>query len=370
MRPAGDRAFALRQGLEAVRKVVVRRDHARPLRRRRRVRRIWLAVSVSVLAIALGVASGLLRVPATDPSGAIGALAGEVAAAPIASPEPGSRESVAPGAAAGSITGAALWSGEPETAGPSSGGTEPRGASVTSASDARAARASAARRFGEAVPPRPAALTGYRWPLPHGRVTLPFGPTPWGSRVVDGELFHDGVDIATFCGDRVVAAHDGVVLAAGRHYDQVMGWVGDLAPYLRRLDQKDLWSTLPIVIVIDDGDGYRSIYAHFWKVVVHKGQQVKAGQLIGYEGMTGRATGCHVHFGLFYPQETATFGITPDVVSKMKTPALEIATIDPLLVLPPRGRESNGAGGGSGGGHELPPVGDVMAASPARSIRR
>lgn len=220
------------------------------------------------------------------------------------------------------------------------------------------------------MPARPAELTGYRWPLPHGRVTLPFGPTPWGSRVVNGKLFHDGVDIATFCGDRVVAAHDGIVLAAGRHYDQVMGWVGDLRPYLRRLDAKDLWSTLPIVIVIDDGDGYRSVYAHFWKVVVHTGQQVKAGQLIGYEGMTGRATGCHVHFGLFDPQETATFGITPDVVSKMKTPALEIATIDPLLVLPPRGHESSGAPGDSGGGHELPPVGDVAPASSPGSIRR
>ena len=83
-------------------------------------------------------------------------------------------------------------------------------------------------------------LTGYRWPLPHGRLTLPFGPTPWGSRIVDGELFHDGMDLATFCGDHVVAAHDGVVLAAGRHYDDLMGWVGDLQPYLDRLDKKKL----------------------------------------------------------------------------------------------------------------------------------
>ena len=37
----------------------------------------------------------------------------------------------------------------------------------------------------------------------------------------------------------------------------------------------------PIVVVIDDGNGYRSIYAHFGKVDVKKGQVVKAGQLLG-----------------------------------------------------------------------------------------
>ncbi len=181
--------------------------------------------------------------------------------------------------------------------------------------------------------PAPATLTGYRWPLPHGRVTLPFGPTPWGSRIVEGEPFHDGVDLATFCGDRITAAHGGTVLAAGRKFDRYMGWVGDLEPYLHRLDKKHLWSTLPIIVVIDDGNGYRSIYAHFWKVVVKKGATVKAGQLLGYEGMTGRASGCHLHYGLFSPAETATFAIDPKVVKRMKVPTLEIARIDPMLVL-------------------------------------
>jgi murein DD-endopeptidase MepM/ murein hydrolase activator NlpD len=177
-------------------------------------------------------------------------------------------------------------------------------------------------------------LTGYRSPLAHGRLTLPFGPSTWGSRIVDGTSFHDGIDLATFCGDHVVAAHDGTVLAAGRRYDDVMGWVGDLGAYKTRLDRRHLWLTLPIVIVIDDGNGYRSIYAHFSKVVVKRGQTVKAGQFIGYEGMTGRASGCHVHYGLFSPLETATFEIDPDVVKRMKLPAEQIARIDPVLVLP------------------------------------
>jgi murein DD-endopeptidase MepM/ murein hydrolase activator NlpD len=186
-----------------------------------------------------------------------------------------------------------------------------------------------------AVPaaPAPATLTGYRWPLPRGRLTLPFGPSPWGSRIVEGELFHDGIDLATFCGDRIVAAHGGTVLAAGRKYDRFMGWVGDLQPYLDRLEKKHLWSTLPIVVVIDDGNGYRSVYAHFGKVVVKKGAAVKAGQLLGYEGRTGRASGCHLHYGLFSPAEIATFGIERSVVKRMKLPDRQIARIDPMLVI-------------------------------------
>ncbi|MFN8630184.1 MAG: M23 family metallopeptidase [Chloroflexota bacterium] len=179
-------------------------------------------------------------------------------------------------------------------------------------------------------------LSGYVWPLAHPRLTLPFGPTAWGTRVVDHKLFHDGVDLATFCGDRIVAVHDGVVLAAGRQFDNFLGWIGDLGPYYHRLDKHHLWPELPLIVVINDGNTYRSVYAHFWKIVVHPGQRVKAGQLIGYEGMSGHATGCHLHYGIFSPLETATFGIKPKVAKDMRLPTLEIARIDPLLVLPYR----------------------------------
>jgi murein DD-endopeptidase MepM/ murein hydrolase activator NlpD len=179
-------------------------------------------------------------------------------------------------------------------------------------------------------------LTGYRWPLAHPRLTLPFGPTPWGSRLVHGRQFHDGVDLATFCGDRIMAAHAGRVLAAGRHYDAYMGWIGDLGPYLRRLDRNHLWPKLPILVVVDDGNGYRSMYAHFERIVVKPGQRVRAGQLLGYEGATGRASGCHLHYGMFSPWEDATFAIVPDVAKRMKLPKTEIARVDPLKVLPPK----------------------------------
>ena len=114
--------------------------------------------------------------------------------------------------------------------------------------------------------------TGYVWPL-RGRLTLGFEHSGWGSRLVKGERFHDGIDVATSCGDRIRAAHRGVVLAAGRHFDDYVGWIGDLKPYYRRLNKKDLWDTLPIAVVIDDGNGYRSIYAHFAKVRVKAGRR-------------------------------------------------------------------------------------------------
>ena len=200
------------------------------------------------------------------------------------------------------------------------------------------------------APTDPSRLHDYRWPVAHARITLPFGPWRAGSRIVDGEPFHDGVDMATFCGDRVVAAHDGVVVAAGRHYDSQMGWVGDLKPYVGRLDAKSLWTTLPIVVVVDDGNGYRSVYAHFGEIVVKRGDAVHAGQLLGYEGRTGHASGCHLHYGLFSPLETRTFAIDPAVARHMKLPLWEIARIDPFLVLPARGTPAPKPVPGSGVG--------------------
>ena len=188
---------------------------------------------------------------------------------------------------------------------------------------------------GPTAPPV-AALTDYVWPIAHPRLTLSYGPSAWGRRIVDGKLFHDGVDLATFCGDRIVAAHAGTVLAAGRHFDRLIGWIGDLGPYFDRLDAKHLWLSLPITIVIDDGNGYRSVYAHFSRVVVKAGQEVKAGQLIGYEGATGYASGCHLHYSLFSPWERGTFGLEALVVKVTKLPPLEVARVDPLLVLPPK----------------------------------
>ena len=267
-------------------------------------RRLGVILAVGVIGAAgLGLGSSLLRGPLMP----VGAVQGAVA-----SPEP-------------------------------SGGASPEPIAMTPPPTISAA----ATATPMPTPPPPSTLTGYQWPLPRGRVTLPFGPSPWGTRIVAGETFHDGVDFATFCGDRIVAAHSGTVLAAGRRYDRMMGWVGDLEPYLTRLEKKSLYSTLPIVVVVDDGNGYRSVYAHFGEIKVKRGQVVKAGQTLGWEGATGRASGCHLHYGLFSPLETATFGMDPEVAKRMKLPNRQVARIDPMLVLPERPKPSSSPAAGS-----------------------
>ena len=53
-------------------------------------------------------------------------------------------------------------------------------------------------------------------------------------------------------------------------------------------------------VTINHGDGFSSIYMHMTNYVVSAGQAVSAGQLIGYVGKTGVATGNHLHFGIAY----------------------------------------------------------------------
>jgi murein DD-endopeptidase MepM/ murein hydrolase activator NlpD len=199
---------------------------------------------------------------------------------------------------------------------------------------ARATDRDAPRTGIEDLAPIPSQLTGYVWPLARGRLTLPFKAISGGTRIKDGKLFHDGIDLASFCGDTVRAAHDGVVLAAGRHFDEYVGWIGDLRPYYNILDRKKLWDDLPIVVITDDGNGYRSLYAHFNQVTVAVGDTIRAGQKIGLEGRTGHASGCHVHYGLYSPREKTTFGVRADLLKKLRLPVAEIARIDPLLVMP------------------------------------
>ena len=53
-------------------------------------------------------------------------------------------------------------------------------------------------------------------------------------------------------------------------------------------------------VSINHLDGFASVYMHMTHYVVSAGQEVSAGQLIGYVGSTGLSTGPHLHFGISY----------------------------------------------------------------------
>lgn len=107
------------------------------------------------------------------------------------------------------------------------------------------------------------------WPV-MGRITSRFGERldPFGG---EGE-FHRGLDIASHYGDDVRAAGDGVVI-----------WTGDRQGYGR-------------VVIIDHGFGLTTWYAHLSAYASQVGASVKRGDVIAYEGESGRATGPHLHF--------------------------------------------------------------------------
>jgi murein DD-endopeptidase MepM/ murein hydrolase activator NlpD len=188
------------------------------------------------------------------------------------------------------------------------------------------------------LPPRsvePEELTGYEWPVRDARITGRFAPRPTslgGFVVIEGEPYHDGLDLATDCGDRVRAAHDGTVLYAGRNFDVFLGYQGNAEAIYARYERQGRVDSLPIVVVIDDGNGYRSVYVHLNRADVEAGEFVQAGDVIGVEGATGFATGCHLHYGLIRMD-----GGWQEVVGRLQPfgyPPLARERINPLVVLP------------------------------------
>jgi murein DD-endopeptidase MepM/ murein hydrolase activator NlpD len=180
----------------------------------------------------------------------------------------------------------------------------------------------------------PEQLTGYVWPLRNARVSSRFAPrsaSDGGFAVIDGVAYHDGLDLATICGDEVRAAHDGTVLYAGRNFDPYLGYWGDPAPIYDRLESQGRVNTLPIVVVMDDGNGYRSIYVHLNAANVEAGALVMAGDVIGVEGSTGFSTGCHLHYGMIR-MDGGWQGVVPRLWQYGYPPFVR-ERVDPLKVL-------------------------------------
>jgi murein DD-endopeptidase MepM/ murein hydrolase activator NlpD len=86
------------------------------------------------------------------------------------------------------------------------------------------------------------------------------------------------------------------------------------------------------VVVIDDGNGYRSMYVHLNEATVEQGATVLAGDVIGREGMTGFATGCHLHYGLIR-MDGAWLEVLPRL-ARFGYPPFVRERVDPLDVLP------------------------------------
>jgi murein DD-endopeptidase MepM/ murein hydrolase activator NlpD len=186
-------------------------------------------------------------------------------------------------------------------------------------------------------PPRkpslpPEQLTGYRWPLLYASITTWFAPTDAGFIVIDGKRVHDGIDLATSCGDTVRAAHAGVVLHAGREFDRYIGYSIPPEGFLKSLKSGSGLGILPIVVVVDDGNGYRSAYVHLSSTFVRTGQRIRAGQPIGIEGETGHATGCHLHYELIRMDGTFQ-AVAPELVRAAGYPPFVRERVDPLRVL-------------------------------------
>jgi murein DD-endopeptidase MepM/ murein hydrolase activator NlpD len=142
--------------------------------------------------------------------------------------------------------------------------------------------------FEEPTSKRPDRLRGYRWPVRGGMVARYYEAHPKGDFQIAGERMHDGLVITWFEGAMVKAAHKGTVVAAGRDWAEHIGFDGPLDKVYRRYApigksakaQKSDKPLFPQGIVIDDGNGYYSVYTEIKNLLVQPGDTVKAGQPI------------------------------------------------------------------------------------------
>jgi murein DD-endopeptidase MepM/ murein hydrolase activator NlpD len=103
----------------------------------------------------------------------------------------------------------------------------------------------------------------------------PLISSPFGSRVhpvLKKKIDHEGIDFALPTASPVRAAADGVVI-----------YVADMEAHGK-------------TVVIDHGNGLASVYCHLSTALVEEGAKVRRGEVVARSGMTGLATGPHLHF--------------------------------------------------------------------------
>lgn len=111
------------------------------------------------------------------------------------------------------------------------------------------------------------------WPV-KGRISGRFG----SQRIYRGEpgAYHSGLDIAPGAGVPYVAPADGVVTLAASSPFSLEG----------------------NLLIVDHGGGLNSAFLHSQSLAVRQGDRVRQGQVLGYVGATGRATGPHLHWSM------------------------------------------------------------------------
>ena len=136
----------------------------------------------------------------------------------------------------------------------------------------------------------------FAWPIQmvsaggKGRITQHFGEV---SRLYRGKP-HNGLDIGAPVGTPVFAAEDGVVTRADNN-------------------DRSAWSKYQYgkYILVKHNNNLTTLYAHLSKHAAQAGQQVKRGDLIGYVGATGYATGAHLHFGVYWSASIQLKSVPP-----------------------------------------------------------
>lgn len=105
----------------------------------------------------------------------------------------------------------------------------------------------------------------FDWPVNEARLTRGFLPHK--------RRPHMGIDLAAGRGTAILAARGGRVVYRGR----------DFRGYGR-------------MVLVENGGGWTTLYAHLDKYYVEEGQKLAGGEMIGAMGRSGRATGVHLHF--------------------------------------------------------------------------
>ena len=125
-------------------------------------------------------------------------------------------------------------------------------------------------------------------PVKNPILTQGYGATNFAKSAYKGK-WHNGIDLSAPIGTPIMAAADGIVISTDNQ-DRYC-YKGAYGKY----------------VAIRHYDGLTTIYGHMSLIAAKEGQQVKRGEVIGYVGQTGYATGPHVHFGV-YDSETFYIG--------------------------------------------------------------